>query len=202
MPGELQQTRYDQLVRRVGGIIGPGSKVAEALPELFPTLDVERVPLELLFLAGWRLGMGRSTQPALAANVNLAQCFNPVDSGQLMVVERVDFSSNTSSNIGWAVSDVALTNVVANPEQRDTRIGANELTTGQVREVQQVAVPSAVGEVIVVADQNFPLERPSGLFVLAPGTGATFFNLTANVSFRCSFFWRERVALESELLFP
>ncbi len=48
MGQELQQNRYDQLIRRVGGIIGPGSKVVEALGELFPVIDVENVPGELL----------------------------------------------------------------------------------------------------------------------------------------------------------
>ncbi len=202
MANDLQQTRYDQLIRRVGGIIGPGSKVAEALPELFPMIDVENVPIELLFLAGWRLGMGHISQNALAANTNLSQLFNPVGSGQFVIPTTVMISSSATTNIGYVVTEVALTTPVANPEQRDTRIGVNENTVGQVRSVQQVSVPTSVGQFRVLADETFVLQEGSGLFVLAPGSGVTFFNITVNLALRSNFLWRERIALESELLFP
>ena len=37
---QLQQSRYDQLLRRVGDLKGPGSKVNDVLHELFPMFDL------------------------------------------------------------------------------------------------------------------------------------------------------------------
>jgi len=63
---ELQQNRYDQLLRRVGDLKGPGSKVNDVLQELFPTIDVENVPGELLFLMGTHIGLGVLPSPAVS----------------------------------------------------------------------------------------------------------------------------------------
>jgi len=198
---ELQQNRYDQLVRRVGGIIGPGSKVSEALTELFPVIDVEQVPLELLFLAGTTLGQGATNQSNLAGNLNHSQLFNPVRSGQLIVPTYVSVFSGTAQIIEYTTTITPLTTETGNVIPRDTRAGLAAPVVGQTREVQQVGGLPETGVIRLLANVQFVLRNEGGLFVLAPGTGLTFANTTANTDLLMNYMWRERVALESELNF-
>ena len=202
MSNDLQTAAYDQLVRRVGGLLGGGSKVTETLSEVFPVLELEGGPVELKFLRGWRLGMGSATNAAVAANFLLFQIFNPVGSGQIIVPTRMDIWSASAQDVGYAATDVALATSVTNEEQRDTRIGVSEATVGQLRTAAQVGAPTASGRLTLVADTVFTLTDLDGVFVLAPGTGVTFFTTVLNTDFNMSFLWRERQALDSELNFP
>jgi len=199
--GELQQNRYDQLIRRVGGIIGAGSKVSEALSELFPVIDVERVPIELLFLAGTSLGQGSSLQPGVAANLNHSQLFNPAGSGQLLTLTSVIISTEGSEVVEYTTTETPLTTDVGNVIPRDTRAGLTAPIVGQVRTVTQVAGLPGIGQILIQNAASFVFEPPGGLFVLAPGTGVTFADTVLNRDFRVNYMWRERVATEAELNF-
>ena len=83
---ELQQNRYDRLLRRVGGLIGAKSMVNDALGELFPMLEVENVPGELLALLGTQLGWCSASLGPSVGNFNHHQLFNPADSGVVITV--------------------------------------------------------------------------------------------------------------------
>lgn len=199
---ELQQNRYDQLVRRVGNIVAPGSIVGDALNELFPMIDVESVKSELQLLTGTRLGFSSTIQNALAANLNHSQIFNPADSGMLVVLEQIDLLTETQQNIEYALATAGLTNFTANVAFRDTREGILNLPVAQIRDVQQVGglpqfglVQGPVGVTITLKDKN-------GLFVLGPGTGVTFATTLVNTNLQCNYLWRERVAEPAELNFP
>lgn len=198
---QLNQNRYDQLLTRVGDLKGPGSKVNDVLHELFPTLDVENVPIELLFLTGWRLGMGSLAIGPVVGDVPLVQLFNPAGSESFIVPTRIDISSDTSHLIRYAASNVTLPTQSTLEEQRDTRIGVSENTLGQVRATTQAGQIGATGQLRVTGAVNENFQDGSGLFVLAPGTGVTFAGTTANSSLVVSFLWRERVAQPSELNF-
>ena len=202
MSNDLQTAAYDQLVRRVGGLLGGGSKVTETLSEVFPVLELENTPIELKFLRGWRLGMGSVNAQGVAANFLLQQIFNPVDSGQIIVPTLVHIQSDTTQTIRYAATDVILATQSASPEQRDTRIGVSEATVGQVRSTAQVGAVTPAGQFTVQATETFEFSNQDGLFVLAPGTGVTFATSQLNTSLLTSYLWRERQALDSELNFP
>lgn len=199
---ELQQNRYDKLLRRVGGMIGPGSMVNDALTELFPMIDVESLNAELAFLADWRLAFGSLTHLASAGEFNHVQLFNPENSGMLVVLERVDFEVNTNQFVEYVMSDVALTDFTANEAMRDTRPGIVNVPVAQIRDDQTGSGIANTGQIFVRANTNETLLEKKGLFVLAPNTGVRFSTTIANVGSTFTFNWRERTAEPSELNFP
>jgi len=202
MGHDLQQTRYDQLIRRVGGIIGPGPKVAEALSELFPTLDVENVPGELLFLSGWRLGIAGAGVAGDATKRARIQLFNPVGSGKLAVVSSVYTSTSALDEIRFSVGSTPLLTGLGIENVRDTRQGLPENTVCQLRSDSTVAKTDAQGQLLSLANTPFTLWDPNGLAILAPGTGFEIGTDNVNSTLVVTFMYRERQALESELLFP
>ncbi len=201
MPYELQQNRYDQLIRRVGGVIGPGAKVAEVLPELFPVIDVERVPGELLALGATFLAWGSEDITAAAAELPKVQLFNPVASGKLVTCSSAILSVSSNGTVRWNIEAVPLTTASLNIRFRDSRFTGTERPVAQVRERSDPAATTAVGRVRLTGNLPFFLEPQNPVAVLSPGFGLTFQGETAQSFLAVTFFWRERVALESELLF-
>jgi len=197
---EIQQTRYDHLMRRVAGIIGPGSKVAEVLTELFPTLDVENVPGELLFLTGWQLGLGGGTIGPGAGNRQKFQVVNPVGSGKIVVVTKLVLSATGSGQFALNVTDTLFVSAPGTQTKRDTREGVGQTTT-QVREEGTAALTSPNFVVETTLRTPFQLEDPNGIAVLSPGFALECgFSIAASIV-SAGFFWRERTAEPSELAF-
>jgi len=200
MGHELQQTRYDQLIRRVGGIIGPGSKVAEALSELFPVLDVENVPGELLLLGQTQLCIGSSSLTAAAAEQARVQVFNPAGSGKLVTVSTTVFSTVTAQELRWASNNTALTTGVGTQVFRDRRLVGTSRPTAQIRTDSTVAQTDAHGQTRILANTPYQINDENSVAVLPPGAGFEVGTTVVNTQLHVTFFWRERVALESELL--
>lgn len=202
MPGFLQQARYDQLIRRVGGIVGAGSMVTEALAELFPTIDVENVPGELLWLSGFRLASGGSSITAAGGQFAAVQLFNPVDSGMLCAVSTVLFSSGNTAAYNWNTSETPLANLITQANYRDTREGAIfDATTMAIRDESRATVTIRSGTTRALANTQTTLNDKNGVAVLFPGTGLEVGVTSTAITIDVSFFWRERVALQSERLF-
>ena len=200
MTYEVQQTRWDRIIRRVSGSIGPGSRVSETISELFPVMDVERVPGELLFLGGTKLGLG-GTQIVGIAKAGI-QLFNPVNSGNLVTVEEVHIS------VGWGETQQIFLGITptAFPIDtglafvRDTREGISIETVAQLR-TDTSAVATLNMSIRVLANTDAIINPRNGVAVLAPGTGVSIVN-TINVNvLNVTFFWRERPAEQSELQF-
>jgi len=202
MTSDLQQTRYDKLVRRVGGIIGPGSKVAEALPELFPVVDVESQLAELLLLGGTRTGFGGGTQAPVVGQAGRAQLFNPVDSNVLVTVTRVFAASGSINVIRWGLRSTAIATAIDTQLLRDTREILPAAPTAVVRSDTSATLANATGQQPVIANAPFYLTDPNGVAVLAPGQGFEIGNGNSNTSFFFTFYWREREAIQSELSLP
>lgn len=203
MTYEVQQNRWDQTIRRASGSIGPGSRVAETIAELFPMFDVENLPAELLFLSGWILGQGAEQRTAVVAERSLIQIFNPVDSGKLTVLTRVDLTTSNviGQQVRFGTTTTALALDVGNVIPRDTRAGIIAPLVTQVRSQTQPGNFGRFGLIHIVTGQNQTLEDQNGIVVLAPGTGWTVATTVVNSELTASFFWRERVALPSELNF-
>lgn len=201
MSQDLQQNRYDQLIRRVGGLIGPGAKVSEVLGELFPVLDVENMPGELMFLAGWRLAYGSIAVTGAAGENPRAQIFNPVDSGKIMTVSSVVIGTTQTQSIRWTTNALPLTTGVGTERIRDTRAGTIQRPVGQIRRDSTVVITDATGQLRLPNGAIFVLKDPNDLAVLAPGAGFEVGGQTVASTISVTFYWRERVAEASELSF-
>ncbi len=201
MAHDLQQTRYDQLIRRVGGIIGPGSKVGEALEELFPVIDVERVPGELLLLSGTRVCLGSFSLTSDALERPRVQLFNPVGSGNLVTVSTVIIFSIQTITVNYTVNNIALTDGQGTERFRDFRLGGIARPTTQIRSDSLVATTDAIGHMRISGSEPEYLNDENGVAVLSPGSGLEIGGTGIQTFVGATFFWRERTALESELLF-
>jgi len=198
---ELQQNRYDKLIRRVGGIIGPGSMVAEAITELFPMIDVERVPGELLALMGTRTAFASGDTQAVAGVKPQLQLFNPANSETIMTVTTVIITTAITQRVTWNINNVAFTNLLTRGLLRDTRfhVPAGNLGIAQIRE-QTVAVPvPASGHMLPLANTPTILQDENGIAVLSPGFGFDVGGSTDASRILTTFYWRERPLESSEV---
>ncbi len=198
---ELQQNRYDQLVRRLGDLKGPGSKVNDVITELLPTLDVESVPGELLALMGTRIAIGHTKRGGVAAVFNQSQLFNPAGSGKLITLTRVDLQSGTAQDIFYGLVTTALATDTGVARFRDGRFGVIAQPIGQTRFGTAGAVSPAVGIITTSSTPDQFLEDENGVFVLPPGFGAQFTCEDANTALTVGYVWRERQAEPSEFNF-
>jgi len=196
---EIQQSRYDQLLRRVCDLKGPGSKVNDALTELFPMIDVENVPGELLMLAGTRICMGGGTLAGVAAQAITAQLFNPVDSGKLITVTRVYAAWLGSTTVRWGTTVVSLATPIGTERFRDTRLIVPAAPSGEIHQLSRVPLATGINQARLANNDTFELNDPNGVAVLAPGTGFEIGNATLDLDIHYGFNWRERVAEPSEL---
>ncbi len=201
MTSEIQQNRYDMLVRRVGGLIGPGSKVNEVISELFPMFDVENMPAELLRLAGTRICLGGGTLAATAAVAGTAVLENPADSGILATMERVDFAASGVVDVRWGVQNGFRATAVAigTEDFRDVREFAPDQPVCNVRQINEVPFANGTNQTRVLANVNWTLQPPNSVCVLPPGTSFEIGSGSNNVAIFYGFLWRERVAEQSEL---
>jgi len=197
----INQNRWDQLVRRVAGLIGPGSKVNNTIGDLFPMLDVENLPAELYLLSGTRLAVGGVAQVGAAGEVARIQLFNPADSGLIVTLTSAVITTSATERVRFVQTITPESTLSAVQRFRDTRLGTLTLPTGQVRSASDAAVFAGTAEWVQPASIPFVLTDPNGLIVLAPGTGITFTAVTLATTLRAFFYWRERVAEASELQF-
>ena len=195
----INQNRFDQLIRRLCDLQGPGSKVNDVLTELFPMIDVERVPGELLALGGTVLGMGASSIVGAAAQTGKVQLFNPADSGFLATITRVLISTGTTQIIRLAPTNIVLTTGVGTQLHRDLR---RPITTRPTMGMFQESSAGLVGagmQFRVTVSQTFDLNDENGVVVLAPGSGFSVGTSVVATDLQITFLWRERPAEASEL---
>jgi len=186
-------------MRRVGDLKGPGSKVNDVLQELFPTIDVENVPGELLFLMSTKIGWAATSKAPTAGKLAGIQLFNPVGSGHLITVSSVDIASASDNLVTYGFRNVAIGTSTATPRQRDGRGGTGPSGVADLRASgNEIALVN--GEFRMLASTTHTLEDPNSVCVLSPGIGLTFIG-SIDVVFSCSFNYRERVAEPSELNF-
>jgi len=201
MTNEIQQNRYDQIIRRVTGSIGPGSRVAESLSELFPVIDVERVPGELLRLGKIDICSGAASATGAAGEVAIVQLFNPVDSGKLITISQVIVSVNSSALLRYQFTTTARTNNIPTPRFRDLRHDVTLIPVGQVRTASSASQIGQIGEFRLLANTAFTLKDENSVAVLIGGTGMDISNTELAAPMNCTFLWRERLAEESEVNF-
>jgi len=197
---EIQQNRYDQLLRRVSGIIGPGSKVSEVLSELFPMIDVEDVPAELLILMGTRTASGGTSVAAEAAVAPKFQLFNPDDSNVIITISRIIFSANTTVVARWGRSTAIFAATrLGNEEFNDTRNPVANRPVGELRVLAVAGLANGANQMRTLASDPIQIRNENSVAVLSPGFGYEVGSTTVNVGAAATFYWRERVAEQSEL---
>lgn len=201
MPSEIQQNRYDQMIRRVGGIVGPGSKVAEALTELFPVLELENLPNELQILSGTHIGFGGSSSIGAIAEFPSVQLFNPANSGKIVTITGLYMSLNSQGVIRLGIEGATRGAAVLSESFADSRLGLGANITAQIFFASNVAETKSTGRIFLDTRGKQMLQDHYGLFVLGPGTGLTVGAEEAVTTIQISFWWRERVAEQSELNF-
>ena len=200
MTSELQQNRYDRLIRRVGGIIGVGSKVSEVLSELFPVIDVEGDRGELQLLAQTVLGMGNASLTGDAGETAKAQLFNPVDSGKLVTVTDIFISSNTHvQSYFLGRSTIVLPSGIGTQLARDTRQSLVNRPVGAMFTDSSAAFADANITVRAAANVTLHVHAENNIMVLAPGNGLTLGASVLASHMALTFLWRERTAEQSEL---
>lgn len=197
---EIQQNRYDQLLRRVADLKGPGSKVGWAIGDLLPVLDVETIPAELLLLSGSRQCWGNLQLAAGgAANFSICQLQNPVDSGAIIRIQHIYARSDFDRLINIGPTQNTLNQAQGVEAFVDSRVFGQ----GTVAQIQgannNLATGSTFLQFQVLADRGVHLQIPEGLAVLAPGGRIEVSVETANVQLFTSFVWIERPAQPSEL---
>jgi len=198
--GEIQQGRYDHLLRRTTAQVGGGSKVGNALEDLFPVLEVENCPSELLRAVGWTLGAGQSDQLPAAGTRAAIQIFNPAGSGHLVVVTKVAVSTSAAAGIAQGPSFDALVTTSTAGQQRDTRATVLRQTVALIQE-QDDGLVANLYFLFVSANVTHILEDPNDVAVLSPGTGWRITTIANDIRLRASFLYRERVAEPEELDF-
>jgi len=198
---EIQQTRYDQLLRRVAGIIGPGSKVGELITDLLPIFDVENMPGELQLLAGTRLCLGGGTLAAAGGVSPTAVLENPADSGILATIERVDSGSSSNRTVRWGVQNGFRATAVAigTEDFRDVRLFSPDQPTCNVRQIAEAPLANGTNQARAAAQTTFTLQSENSICVLPPGTSFEIGVTGNNIDIFYGFLWRERVAEQSEL---
>jgi len=201
MPSEIQQNRYDRLIRRVAGIIGPGSKVSEVLTELFPVLDVESVPAELLILAGTNTSFGGGTILGVAGQSARMGVFNPAGSNTICTLTDVYVTSNASGEtVRWGLSITELATQTAVELFTDTRNALVQRPVGRIGQESSVALAPATGQIRTLANTPFHLEGKNEICTLRPGIGFQIGLTTNALRINCAFYWRERPMESSEVL--
>ena len=198
---EIQQNRWDQLIRRVANVVGGGSQVNDTLNELFPTIDVENVPGELLALAGMRLGWCSSILQPTVGNRNHHQLFNPANSGVLLVCTSLYLQSNTAQYMRVAIRTTQLLTLAGNERQRDTRRGSLAEVTGQNRTLADASNGGLEFRLRVLANEQERVTDPNGISIIFPGLGLTVSTEATNVQSVVSFMWRERAFEPAEVNF-
>ncbi len=203
MTYEVQQTRWDRLIRRVSGSIGPGSRVSETISELFPVLDVERVPGELLLLSGTNVCHGASGATGAAGELPNVSLHNPPGSNHLITITQISVSSDLADDRVRAQLSSGVVGAQTLTERfRDGRlITPTTLPVGQVRTQSNASQLAQQIEFVLNGISATFFSDDNGLAVLSPDTNYTLSSVTVTTALRVTFWWRERPAQESELQF-
>jgi len=200
MGHEVQQTRWDRIVRRVSGSIGPGSRVSETLTELMPVLDIERVPAELFALGGTHIAQGFSVENGVAANFQQSMLLNPVNSNALITLTSISVFSDFDQSFDLGVTQNVFTN--NNPTNvafTDGRLFAASVPVGQVRDGISLVRGVSFYNLRANTTESQFYQPPDAVAVLSPGTAYSVGASVVNTLILVAYTWRERPAEESEL---
>lgn len=174
--------------------------VADALGELFPTIEVENVPIELLALMSTHVGWCSSALGPVVGEHNHHQLFNQPGSNTLLVVTQVGLRSDVGQFMRFSLAIGELPTLAGNERRRDTRAGVNAILVGQNRTDNSIVSGGLDFRVRMQGNVQQFITDPNGIAVVFPGTGLTISTADNNNTSMVDFMWRERAFQESELV--
>lgn len=192
MTSDVQTGRWDNLLRRVAGMQGPGSKMREIVPSAVPVFPLEGGPHDLQLIGGkFSFISTLRFTPAVgfAASILL---INPSASGKLIVVDQVLLTSSLAGMGNLSIGVIAgVVNTVI-PTQRDGRI-VSPHPVARLHELSLVATnlrQFTVGPTTVVRDMGW---------TISPNRALSFRSDIIDAVTDVAFVFSERVAEPSEL---
>jgi len=198
--GRIQTAQFDNLIRRLYSIKGGGSELSETLGDLFPILDLENLPSELLLLRGWHMFSGFTNVVGVSAQLTMAQLFNPAASTSLVALDRVIINSQKAQIMTYGLN-IALATPVINTVNMDTRMSPLFNANARIAAESDLQSSGNAGRIEVVADTDYDLEFPNGICVLDPGGVFSIASAQNDSDLTVTFVGRERNAEPSELSF-
>jgi len=196
---EVQQNRWDQLVRRVAGIIGPGSKVGEVLTELFPVMDVERVPGELLILGGTDVCVGAASIQGDPGEQGAISLFNPADSGKIITISQVYTTSQSGQVIRMELAQGPSGTRVNTERFRDLRRAFVARPVGQIFTEARGAITAPNFQMRTIGSAPLIVKDTNSVAILNENTRMQVGTDTVGTLLHTTFLWRERPAVPAEL---
>lgn len=187
--------RWSELVARVTGL--RESTSLELLPDLMPVLQVlDPSEPELHLYRGERLCVGRVSVVAVAAQYSYFTVWNPVASGALVIVDRVNiYSPGAGVAYEPEYSGVQFGTPSTSPAFADVRavrqLGGAVITRPQAILGSGTTASALGGGCSTGGPSSTPTTFEVGI-VLAPGFTAYFKCDTPNTTLGAGVHWRER----------
>lgn len=203
MSSPIQISRFDKLFRRMFNVVGRGAVVTTLLEDVFPVADIMNPAPEMRFLGLEFLAMGHATRNS--AEFNAVQIFNPVNSGNIVIVDAVTILSEDTAGVHAAISTVALGSEAANKQFRDIRaagVNGKDLPVAELRSGNDIAgntILSTIRATVPPLPELNIVSPDLAVCILTEGSAFTVENDTTNTLLRANFFWRERAADPAEL---
>jgi len=197
--GRLQTGRLENLIRRWGSIKGGGSVLSETLGDVFPVLDLENLPPELLLPAGISMVSGSVSATGGVGDLGGVGILNLAGSGMILTLTKFHVKTAAVQGISCGLRTPRTPDI--NTRNMDSRSAQN--FNGAARLFSEAATGGALGNFIIdtQADIDREVTVPHGICVLAPGGT---FQLTASITntlIRATFWAYLRLAEPSELSF-
>jgi hypothetical protein len=200
---EILSGRYNRFLQRLFSIKG-GPPSPQLASEIMASFDVHRLPVEYRFLMQERLYGSGQTVLASVGNLSALRLRNPASSNVLITIEKILVAASVAVTITVnRQSGVADFVTPFSGAFRDLR-GSTAAGSGSVGVISagnpvatagaQLALIAQLANVawdfIVDADQEI---------VVAPNDSVTVYDIVANSTLDCTFFWRERPMEEGEV---
>lgn len=198
--GRLQTGRLENLIRRWGSIKGGGSVLSETLGDVFPILDLENLPPELLLTAGISMIAGTGTVTGGVGQLGAVQLVNPTGTNAILTLTKFHVKTAAVQGIACGLTTDLLSPLI-NSRNMDSRSAVTFNAAARIAVSANAA--GSLGDFVVDTEATIDREVtiPHGIAVITPGNA---FRLTAsatNTLLRVSFFGYVRQAEPSELSF-
>lgn len=212
---EVTLPQWQQLVRRVFGLTGPGGNIPTIAPEITPVVVLQPHSAEFRKLRNENLWSAAIAQTSGAAVVGGGGLVNPVGSGVLVVIERIALSFVSPAGVAQEINvrldsqvnieaDLPAASTEFSP--RDTRLipGAGTPFPAAVPRTGQTAAPSGffLSRWIFPAAGTWAHMYPVNQdIILTPGFGVAAFQNAVGVgsTIIVNFDWYERFLEPAEL---
>lgn len=201
-PNEIQVGRYNAILHKLLDM-KEGAPAPSLAPDVFATLVLEADRPEWKFLAGERLACGsRAVAAGGAGTYANIVLWNRTGSGVLVVVDALLNRNSAARDMSISVTSTDPASVGGYSSTsfrglRDTRFGVTA-NAQPAALIYSVATASPLGANVLM---NFYLNAGNRFdlpIVLAPGTGLSIADKTANEAMTTGIIWRERIESLSE----